>query len=393
MVAAALPLTLTGALAVQMRADLDFSAADLGAGVLAYFGVGALASAPGGRAAQRLRTVTSLRASAAVSAASMLGIAAARSWPQVLGILAFAGVGASLSQPACNALLVRAGRPERRGLAFGINQSSIPASTLLGGVAVPALALTVGWRAAFAAAAASALLAVCALTPRSAPWAAPPTPQEPHGAEDRDTDPAPPPTSWRQSMALIAIAGAFGSGAYNALGAFGVSSGVAAGLAPGTAGILHAVASLSSICVRVLAGWLAGRRAPARGTASDFTLVAVMQVAGAAGLTLIAVGTTATFVPGALLAYGIGWGVAGLYNFAISRRYQAHAARATGAIHVGVYAGAGLAPALFGQLASGLSLPVAWLAMAACSLVSTALLLTLAHADRTRATRPAEASA
>lgn len=391
MLAGIFPLTLTGALAVQMRGDLHFSEVDLGMGWLAYFAVSALASAPAGRLAQRLGTVRSMRVTAAVGGVSLLATAAARSWPQVVVLLAVAGAGASLAQPACNALLVRAGRPERRGLAFGINQSAIPASTLLGGAAVPALALTVGWRWAFAAAAVTVVLTVHALTPPGAPWAAAPPnthqgPREGRG-EDLERRPAMSGAGWQVPMALIAASGAFGAGAYGALGAFGVSAGVASGLSPATAGILHAVASLASIAVRVFAGWLASRR-----PAGHFTAVAAMQVAGAAGLLLMGAGSPAAFVPGALLAFAVGWGVTGLYNFAISRRYQAHTATATGIIHVGVFSGAGLAPALFGQLASHASQSTAWLVMAVFSVVSAALLLTLTHRDRSRA-GPAAASA
>jgi 4-diphosphocytidyl-2-C-methyl-D-erythritol kinase len=47
-------------------------------------------------------------------------------------------------------LLARRVEVARRATAFAVKQSAIPAAMLLGGLAVPALALTVGWRWAFA---------------------------------------------------------------------------------------------------------------------------------------------------------------------------------------------------------------------------------------------------
>ena len=50
--------------------------------------------------------------------------------------------------------------PSRLGLSFGIKQAAIPIATLLAGVAVPTVALTVGWRWAYLIGAGLALLAL-----------------------------------------------------------------------------------------------------------------------------------------------------------------------------------------------------------------------------------------
>src|SRR5690606_19508698 len=47
----------------------------------------------------------------------------------------------------------------RQGIAFGIKQSAIPLATLLGGIAVPAITLSVGWRWTYVAGATFAVLA------------------------------------------------------------------------------------------------------------------------------------------------------------------------------------------------------------------------------------------
>ena len=62
--AATLPVFLTGALAVQMRADLGFDESGLGLTVAAYFGAAALLSTAGGRVAEWLGAARGTRAAA-----------------------------------------------------------------------------------------------------------------------------------------------------------------------------------------------------------------------------------------------------------------------------------------------------------------------------------------
>ena len=69
------------------------------------------------------------------------------------------GLGNAIGQPAGNALVAAQVRPERFGLGFAIKQSGIPLATLLGGLAVPLIALTIGWRFAYVLAAGAAVVA------------------------------------------------------------------------------------------------------------------------------------------------------------------------------------------------------------------------------------------
>jgi MFS family permease len=90
-------------------------------------------------------------------------LAAAPSTLWLLARLALAGVPTALSQPAANELLMARVAPQRRGFAFAVKQSAIPVSTLLAGLAVPVVALTIGWRWAFLFAAVLGLLTVAAV--------------------------------------------------------------------------------------------------------------------------------------------------------------------------------------------------------------------------------------
>lgn len=140
---------LTGALSVQLTGELAFGVAGLGLAVGVFRGTAALTSVHNmGRLVDRLGSVRSLRLAAAISSA---GIA----WTSVSLVtftawLVLAGTANAIGQPATNRLLHRLIPPERQGIAFGVKQAAVPTSTMLAGLAVPAIALTVGWRWAFA---------------------------------------------------------------------------------------------------------------------------------------------------------------------------------------------------------------------------------------------------
>jgi MFS family permease len=146
---AVLPGFVLGAGGVLVRADLGFGTGGLAAILAAFFTTAAGASALGGVLSDRLGARRVLVASAALSAASLLGVAfVARRWADLMVLLVLAGVANGLSQPAANLALARVGQSQ--GLTFGIKQSGIPMSTLIAGMLVPSVGLAFGWRAVFA---------------------------------------------------------------------------------------------------------------------------------------------------------------------------------------------------------------------------------------------------
>lgn len=168
-VACVLPVFLLGGLAVQMGSDLDFSPAGLGLAVSVYFGVSALASVPSGRLVERYGPARVARCGIVLAAVSMLAVAAlARSYPVLVGLLALSAAANALGQLASNTALAQHVPARRQGLSFGVKQAAIPISTLLAGAAVPVIALTVGWRWAFVAAAVAAMTTLPAV-PREIP--------------------------------------------------------------------------------------------------------------------------------------------------------------------------------------------------------------------------------
>ena len=369
--AGVLPVFLTGALAVRVRSQLGFGAAALGLAVAVFFTTAALASALLGRIVHRIGSHRGMRLAAVVGAISLLGVALlARSWVGLVACLVIGGFANALSHPATNLSLAREVPPERQGLSFGIKQSAIPAATLLSGLAVPTLAVTVGWRWAFAGAA--ALAVIVALLVPAGTSAAHPVKEARSG--DARTGP----------LVLLALGIGLGSTAATPLGAFVVESSVASGLRVETAGLLLALGSAVNITVRILFGHLADGMRGGR-----LRLVVAMLGIGVVGFAMLATGMDALLVVGVLLAFGAGWGWPGLFNFAVVKTSPGAPAVATGITQTGASSGAALGPLFFGFVVQGTSYAIAWSVCGALALAAAATILTGRHLllrDRARAT-------
>lgn len=152
--AAMIPVFLTSSLAVQISRDITFTGSDVGVAVAAFFASSAACASVSGRVADRVGGWVVMRFALVPTFLSLLIISLfVDDWETLVATLALAGMGNGIVQPAANRYLAHAVGPRRRGLAFGTKQGAIPAAALLSGLAVPSLALTLGWRSAFAAAA------------------------------------------------------------------------------------------------------------------------------------------------------------------------------------------------------------------------------------------------
>lgn len=361
--ASTLPVFLTGALGVQIRAELHFTPARLGAAATVYFLASALASALFGRVAEGMGSQWSMRWACALSSVSLLLVGLlARSWGALAGFLALGGFANALAQPASNAMIVERVRVGRRALAFGIKQSAIPAATLIGGLSVPLVALTVGWRWAFLGAALAGFLAAF-LVPRV----------EAGRSRERRERVA---VGAILPLALLAMAGGLASAAANALGQFVTSSGVDAGLAEATAGYLLALGSAVGLLARIWWGWRADSTA-----LRPLKAVSLMLMGGALGYLLMSTGRPATYVLGTLIGFGLGWSWPGLFNFAVAHGHSHAPAAATGITQTGVYAGGAAGPLVFGLVAQHYSYGAAWMLMAALAL-GASLAIVLARSSQ-----------
>lgn len=356
--AGVLPVFLCGGLAVQLRADLDLSESAQGVITFGYFAMSALCSTTSGRATERFGPRRSMRTAAVLGAASAAMIAVATSSMTLIVALAVGGVANALAQPAANALVVRTIAARRQGLALGVKQAAIPTATLLAGVAVPTVGLTVGWRWAFVGAAVLSFSSV---------FAVPVTTGTAEVAAERSRRGAP---LRIRPLLVLALGVGLGSAMANALGAFTTSSAVDAGIGPGAAGALLAVGSLLGLTMRIGSGWLADRRG-----GEHLAAVAVMLTGGSVGLIGLSTGIPLMIVLGTLVAFGSGWSWPGVFNLAVVNHHPHAPAASTGLTQTGSYTGGALGPLAMGSLVQHHGYTTAWLTFAVVALLSAGVML------------------
>jgi len=266
-----MPVFLTATMAIRLKDDLGIGEEALGA-LLSIFSVGAAVAAPiMGRLAERLGPGPSLRVASALSGVVLITIAtAARGWWAIAGLLVAGGIAATLMQSSSNLWLARTIEDRRLGLAFGLKQSGGPTAALLAGVAVPVLALAVGWRWTFAAFGGFALAAVLSI-PRTGLRGVGRTAPSREG--DVDLGPL-----------LVLTAGAAVSTALSAaFTGFAVTAAVQqGGLSESTSGLVFALGALTGVVTRVALGRWVDSRPDTR-----FGVPAVLVGAGAVGFAVL----------------------------------------------------------------------------------------------------------
>ncbi|WP_276962819.1 MFS transporter [Ferrimicrobium acidiphilum] len=362
---ASIPAFLVGALAVEIRQSFPITTSELGLAVTSYYLGAASWAVPSGRVAERLGGVRVLKFTPVVGSILLATIALFSSSWWLLALLLFpCGMVSAATATASNLFLARRGKPGRQGATFGIKQAAVPFASLLGGLAVPALGLTVGWRWAFALAALLSI-ATAILVPR---------PNQPRSKLSRQHVGAPPVID---KLAITLLAIGIGLGVFSASGmaAFLVSGSVHAGISKSAAGLVAALAGAATVIVRITTGFLADRRG-----SSHFSVIAIMMVIGAIGYATLALaqhlGIAALLVPGAVVALGIGWGWNGLFNFAVIDQHRATPARATGMTQLGGRLGGMLGPTVIGVLIDRFSYSTGWMAAAAtCAMAAVAVVL------------------
>ncbi|MFW2383755.1 MAG: MFS transporter [Acidimicrobiales bacterium] len=327
-----LPAFLTGALSVQIRDDLDYSITLIGLFIGTAFAVAGLASASMGRIAQMLGAGRALRIGLTGTAVSMVLIAGAatRAW-HFFVLVGFSGFVNALNQPAANLLLAKRVPEGRLGLALAVKQSGMPGSALLGGAAVPAIALTAGWRWAYVAAAGLTVVAIGL---------------QPIGAADtvrlakaRANDARPEmPTRLLALYATVGLLGATTAGAMVTLLTSGATN---AGMGEGVAGWLLSLGSAAGIASRLYQGW----SVDTRGILPIQRLIWLLGI-GAAGLLLMSLTSPITYAFAVVPAFAAGWAWPGLFNLSVIRNNPSAPAAATGITQTGIFVGAGSGPVI-----------------------------------------------
>lgn len=344
---------------MQLTTELEFGSARLGLAAGTFRLAAMITVVPLGRFADRIGATRALRIAALIGAVSSLGVGLlANSWGELVLWLAVGGVGSALGQPAANRLVVNAVPRDRQGLGFGIKQASQPGATMLAGLSVPLIAVTLGWRAAFIIAALLAVLAAIAARGRARPL------PQPIGSQPDMV------AGRRSTLVMLGFAFAMSTATSSSLTTFAVDSGVRAGTPERFAGLILAVASVVAIVVRIVSGWACDRL-----TSNHLIISAVLMGTGAVGLGLLATGMPWATFPGVVLGLSGVWGLSAVFWFSVLRLFPHRPGRITGALAPGADVGAAVGPFLFGVTAQGAGFSTAWMLAASMALLGTVLML------------------
>lgn len=361
------PAFLAGALGPELRSSIGLTEGFFGFVIGAFFLGSTIGSAGLGRLGEHLgarRMLTLSLLTTATVTALVAGFV--RSGGVLVCALAVAGFANSGSQTAANKLLSQSIDPRRLGFAMAVKQSGMPGATLLGGLAVPAIALTVGWQYAYAAAsclAVAALVVVLRFAPDDGPA---PGSGPTRATNDHVLTP-------RSALLAAAVAAGFSAAAAGTLGSWLTSSATDAGWSTGAAGILLAVGSVSGIATRLALGWRADRTA-----SLPMRTAAIFLALGALGALLLAPRIEWTHALAAVVAFGAGWSWPALFNFAVVRANPGAAAQATGITQTGVYVGVFTGPIVMGQVVERASYTVGWSLVATSMLIGAAIMFAVA---------------
>jgi MFS family permease len=364
LVLAALPLFMVGGLAVQIKEEFGFTEAALGAAVTVGFVVGALTAPIGGRLADHIGPRKSIYLGSSMSVVSLLGLGLlTNGWAAMVAFLCLAGVAVAITDPGLAILVGRAIPARSQGLAFGVKEASIPAATLAAGIAVPAIALTVGWRWAFTLGLLPwlvVLVMIPRLDSRSNPGRQAVADDQPRTSPPR-----------RRALVLAAVAAAMGTAAASGVGIFLTDSAVSMGLSPANAGLLLATGSVAGIIARVGTGAMADRTG-----GPQFKLIAVMLAIGAATMAMGGTGNVWLLILGTVGAFTGGWAWTGIFFLSLVKTYPDRPGAVAGIGTAGLGVGNATGPLLFGVVAQSFSFGAAWLVAAVIAGLASLLMAT-----------------
>lgn len=339
-----MPLYLTSAQVISLDSALGFDAGRLGIGTAVYFGLAAAVAQPVARVVSAVGARQGLQIGALCSMLGSAAAATATNWLALILAVACAGIANAFMQVSSNIVLAMDAAFSRQGLSFGAKQGAIPLSSAAAGVLLPSVGVALGWRWPFVFAIGLAFL-VMFLAPVVTDR---PTKQSRSARADR------PPLS--TALKLLAVGGACGGAAGNALSLFLVPAAVDIGLTEAVAGGILAVGSFSVFALRVSVGAFADRV-----QSTGHREMTVILVCGAiASFALIFVHSTTAFVIVMPLALLGAWGWPGLIYFTVVRIHPEATARASGVILASNLTGTLVGPSVVGQLAARGHFAAAW---------------------------------
>ena len=361
------PLLMYGltALGPVVIGELDLSRLQFGSLATTAFVSAAVSSAFVGVLVDRANDRTTMTVLFVGSALALYVAAAARDYAWLICAVILSGGVQALSNPVTNRLISRRTHASRRGTTMGIKQSGVQVAQAFAGLALPLVAVVVGWRGALVAASAMAVigmvLAARTLVGQDAP-AAPSVPSEVRR-------PLPSVVTWLAAYAFLSGCALQATNVYLPL--YGYER---LGMSMPTAGLLAAVIGCVGLMARVLWGRLVNRRESPRAA------LAVLALGAAVGVTAILfaedAGSALAWAGAAVFAAtGIAANVV-LMVSVLQMVPGGSVGRASGTLAIGLYLGFASGPLLFGALVDAThSYRIAWLTVGLIYLVSGAMAL------------------
>ena len=359
----ALPLYLTSAQIVSLQTELGFDPGRLGVATAAYFGVAAMLAPTAGRYVRSRGATSGLRTGAAFAAGASMIAAVSQTWWILPIATAVSGVANAFMQVGTNILLVQIARSDRQAISFGAKQAAIPMASSLAGVLLPVVGIALGWRWSFVIAATGAIVVRQVV---------PDIPLLPVQAEvpRRKRSPIPRP------LVFLAIAGACGGAAGNAVSLFVVPSAVEVGMSEVVAGTVLAVCSALVVAIRIGSGWLTDTR-----RTSGHYEMATMLGMGVIGCAVLAVSSSIPLYLVAMTLAMIGsWGWPGLVYYTVTSTNADQPARASGVVLAGNLTGTLIGPFVVGLFVNRSLYGWAW---TFCGVLSAIAFVSMVSSGRT----------
>lgn len=332
---AVMPGFTVGGLAPAIEEDLHLSRTAVGMMISAFYAASAAGSPIAKRAAASLPTPVVLAAAAVVACAAMVAFSQAGGPVTMTVVLVAGGLSNGLVQPAAGRLITARVPGHRRSLAASAVGAALGAGALVPGLLVALIVPAYGWRTAMLIAGLIALI----------PASVTPLTRLPFGTSAERAEGKAATRGTGGVLVLWAVAAALAATSNNAVATYFVQLGTHSGLPTTITGNLLSLCALLAIGVRLAAGALTDR-APGGNPA----VITAMMLTGGLGLVLVAVGTPATFLLGAVLAFSAGWGWTGLLLATTLRLVAGKAENAGHTVQIGVYTGATVAPYTFAVL-------------------------------------------
>lgn len=358
MVVSFLPPWLLGVLSVTMQSDLGYSDTQLGLALALFWIVAGVVSPFGGHFADRSGWPLAAVLGAGLSGAAMLVTAfVATGFTGLLAGLVVGGLAYGLCSPTSNLVLVAEVPSDRRGQSFGVKQSAPVVVALIGGLAIPLIAIPYGWRTVYVLAAALAPLVMAMAVPK---LASPRRRKALLGTQGAASRVVP---KKRMSLTALIVVVALGTYSASSLVSFASLSILQSGVSADMTGVVVASASACAIATRLFAGWWLDRR-----PITSLRPVVWIMLMGVAGLLMLATGNPVLSVIGVAVSFVGTWGWPPLVLLLIVNGWAEQPGRATGLMQLGAGFGSAGGPLLFGILATAAGYTVAWLAVVVVTL-------------------------